>query len=142
MSHTDLILVISLITFSSTVGVFILIKKINQCTPTPENVLTRRGDIELPTISPPSPPTQPLEAYLRSVDSLDISNYNLVNNDLGLIQYREINSPQEFYRNYNELENSLINSCLEYTYFNSEIIIGIILFIIISLFLILLKNFY
>jgi hypothetical protein len=60
MTHTDLIFIITIITISSTVGVYMIIKKINQFTPTPENVLTRRGDIELNDYIEP---TQPLQTY-------------------------------------------------------------------------------
>jgi hypothetical protein len=61
MSHTDLILIITIIGFPSTVGgIYLIVKKINQYIPTPQNVLTRRGDIELNNFNEP---TQFADAY-------------------------------------------------------------------------------
>jgi hypothetical protein len=60
MSHTDIILVIIVITFSSTAGVYVAVRKINQYTSTPENLLSRRGDIELANFNEI---TEPLATY-------------------------------------------------------------------------------
>ena len=93
MSHTDLILIISIITFSSTVGVYVVIKKINQYTTPPQNVLTRRGDIELVDFNEP---TQPLQAYFQNfqnADSNTIISYPPSNINLdAIISYR--NGPE------------------------------------------------
>ena len=64
MSHTDLIIIISIIGLSSTVGVWVLVRKISQYTPTPHNVLMRSGgDIELTDYIEPA---QPLPIYYPS----------------------------------------------------------------------------
>lgn len=77
MTHTDLILIISIITISSTLGVYATIRKINQYTRTPENLLERRGDIELATYSEPTQPLQTYypESWLREVSSGPPSYY-------------------------------------------------------------------
>ena len=104
----------------------------------PQNVLTRRGDIELANFNEP---TQPLQAYFQDVDSNVISNSPLSSNDLGSFEYIHFghvnyNYPEVFFNNYTELERYLINSTFEneiifYKYF--------IIFLIIYLIFILLK---
>lgn len=58
MSHTDWIWIIVTISFSSTFGVFVAIKKIKQYTRPPVNTLVRSGDIELVDYIEPTHPPQ------------------------------------------------------------------------------------
>ena len=163
MSHTDIILIITIITFSSTAGIYVAVKKIKQYTRAPENVLTRRGDIELVDYNEP---TQPLQAYFQSgADSISttggdasivspiinesipyhhpivsVQNGSILSYqariDLPVIDSTQTGTTQTGTSlNYQPEINYWINSYLE----NENIldsIIGIILFLIISLFLI------
>lgn len=127
MDHTNLILTITLIACFSGVGIFVLIKKISQFTPTPQNVLTRRGDIELANYNEP---TQPLATYypnawLREVSSGPPS-YNGESINKNVIAFIPSHHPEFFY----------INSILENEY--SLIIFVFLVFILISLILIVL----
>ena len=74
MSHTDIILIIVILGLSSTAGVYVLVRKINQYTPIPQNALTRRGDIELNDFIEP---TQPLPVYYPRC-SLNSEPINLI----------------------------------------------------------------
>lgn len=126
MSHTDLILIISIFGISSTVGVYVIIRFVKQYTRTPENVLTRRGDIELANYNEP---TQPLatyypETWLREVSSGPPS-YNGESINENVIAFIPSHHPEFFY----------INSILENEY---SLIIFVFLFILISLILIVL----
>lgn len=71
MENTKLILIISLVFVSSSLGIYKIIKKIHQCVPDPTNVLTRRrGNIELIDFNEP---TQPLQAYVPNrINDLEI----------------------------------------------------------------------
>lgn len=166
MSHSDIILIITLITFfSTTAGIYVAVKKINQYSRAPENVLTRRGDIELVDYNEP---TQPLQAYFQSgADSISTtggdasidfpiiiesipSHHPIVSVQNGTIfSYQaEIDLPvidstqTGTSLNYQPEINYWINSCLENeNIFNSDSIIGIILIIFLFLFLInIIKN--
>lgn len=76
MSHTDLILIISIIGISSTVGVYVIIRFVKQYTRTPENLLQRRGDIELDNFIEP---TQPAQVYYPSgLESLQSQPNSLI----------------------------------------------------------------
>ena len=67
MSHTDLIWIISTITVSSIAGTYVAVKMINKYVRAPENLLIRRGDIELGELNEPA---QLVQAYFPSgVDS-------------------------------------------------------------------------
>lgn len=129
MDHTNLILIISIISVASTAGIYVVVRKIIQSTPTPQNILTRRGDIELGNLTEP---TQPLQTYypsewLREVSSCPPSyNMESVNENM-VIGYIPSHQAEIIY----------INCCLENE--NNFIIILIILIIIISLFIMLKK---
>jgi hypothetical protein len=87
MTNTDLIVLITILTFASTAGVYVLLRKINQYTPTPENLLSRRGDIELIDYIEP---TQPLPVYYPTGYSEPI---NLIqSNPLGQIESNGLDS--------------------------------------------------
>lgn len=55
MTNTDIILIAIFATCTLTAGGFIIIWKINQFTRTPENLLIRRGEIELGNLNEPTP---------------------------------------------------------------------------------------
>jgi hypothetical protein len=105
MSHTDIIWILVTITFSSTLGVYVAIKKINQYTRPPVNTLVRSGDIELG----------------------DIIESSTIYQDL-------LQPPQQIYYcervhsmppSYHTVERGYINSCLENS-INLEFILRII----------------
>ena len=56
MSHTDIIILVITFSISSTLGVYALIRCINQHTRPPVNTLVRSGDIELVDYIEPSQP--------------------------------------------------------------------------------------
>jgi hypothetical protein len=60
MSHSDIIIITGTLFFASTVGVYAAIRYINIHSRQVENVLTRRGDIELIEHIEPA---QPLQVY-------------------------------------------------------------------------------
>nr|YP_009504236.1 hypothetical protein [Lactifluus hygrophoroides]AWX52961.1 hypothetical protein [Lactifluus hygrophoroides] len=74
MSHQEIILIVATISFISTFGVWIALKRINHYTNPPVNVLTRRGDIELVDyIEPvrPDPAYNPWEIDLLSTQTYE-----------------------------------------------------------------------
>lgn len=68
MSNTDIILITIFATCMLSVSGFMIIKKINQFTQTPENLLTRRGEIELGNLNEPTPVYYPRgqESFLEN----------------------------------------------------------------------------
>lgn len=84
MTHTDLILIISLITVASTAGVYVIVRKIIQYTPTPQNVLTRSGgDIELADYIEPA---QPLPVYDPTVSPINLIQSNPFQDSITVIE--------------------------------------------------------
>ena len=72
MSHTEIIIVVGIITFISGVGVYGCIRSIPVSTPTPTNVLTRRNhDIELQNV------IEPIQSNfnIRDVDLSSLPQY-------------------------------------------------------------------
>jgi hypothetical protein len=101
MEHTNLILIISIITISSFLGLYVVVKKVNQYSSPPVNVLRRRGDIELDDYNEP---TLPLQAYFpqgseSNTDPIDFEPIVHIRNNFGNIPYsqpglRSLNSYQ------------------------------------------------
>jgi hypothetical protein len=58
MSHSDIIIIVATLAFSSTVGVYATIRYINLHTRPPVNTLVRSGDIELVDYIEPTHPQQ------------------------------------------------------------------------------------
>ena len=109
MSHTDIILIITILGLSSTAGVYVLVRKINQYTPTPQNALTRRGDIELNDFIEP---TQPLPVYYPRC-SLNSEPINLIqSNPVVRIESKPLDSIVE------SLDYDSLN--LEPIYYNND----------------------
>ena len=133
MSHSDLILIIIILTVSSTAGVYVLVTKINQCTRAPENHLIRRGDIELNNLNDFIEPTQPLQVYFpRQLDELSSypPSYNIesfTGNAVPVIGFVPSHRAELYYVNCCLENENIINSVF--------IIIVLILFIIIIYFL-------
>ena len=130
MTHTDLILIISIITLTTAAGGYVIFKIINQYTPTPQNLLTRRGDIELNDYL--VEPTRPLQSYyprewLQEVSSCPPS-YNVESvNGISFVPSQQA-------------EIHYVNCCLENEYNLFILLITVtILIIIISIFIII-KN--
>lgn len=103
MSHTDWIWILITISFSSTAGVYVAIRKIKQYTTTPVNILHRRGDIELQEV------IDPIQSnYIRDIDLSSLPQYPqaMVNNNHIWINWD--NPPR-----YSQITNHFINSPLE-----------------------------
>lgn len=118
MNHTDIWIIIGTATFVSTVGVFVVIRKIIQYTKPPVNVLHRNGDIELQEVIDPIQ-----HINVRDVDLYSLPQYPraMVNNHLPI---RWGNPPR-----YSQLSDNLINSSLENN-INLDFIVWVILFFI------------
>ena len=59
MTHQEIIIIVATLSFASTFGVFVAIRKIQQYTRSPMNVLSRENrDIELVDYIEPTPPQQ------------------------------------------------------------------------------------
>jgi len=106
MSHLDVILIIVTVSISSTLGVYLVWRCINQHTNPPINSLTRRsGDIELQYIEPSTNNTldllQPQRVYNSNINSCLEDSINLQRSQ----SYWSCNPPS-----YN---STTINSCLE-----------------------------
>jgi hypothetical protein len=70
MNKTDIIWIVATLTFSSTVGVWVLVRKIKQYTHTPTNVITRHNqDIELQNV------IDPIQSIARDVDLSSLPQY-------------------------------------------------------------------
>ena len=132
MTHTDLILIISIVTLTSTAGGYVIFKIINKYTPTPQNLLTRRGDIELNDYPVGIEPTQPLQSYyprewLREVSSCPPS-YNVESvNGISFVPSQQA-------------EIHYVNCCLENEYNLFILLITVTILIIIISILIIIKN--
>jgi hypothetical protein len=91
MTHTDIAIILVTMTITSTLGVYVVIKKISQYTTPPVNTLVRPGDIELGDYIIP---TRPSRAY----------------NNLDLLQQTyEGSIPPSYHTN----DGFYINCCLE-----------------------------
>lgn len=156
MTNTDIILIVIFITCVSGAGIYVANWKIKQYTSTPQNLLTRRGDIELADFSDP---TQPSQVYiprgLESVDSNNLIRYDpeLITvidgldsdpissipldsisiveriESIPLVERLQSDSLNFQPTNYYDFEDLYISSCLE-----NESSFDIILFILIFLF--------
>lgn len=106
MSHTDWIWIISTATFASTIGVYVLIRKIKQYTRPEENVLTGwNHDIELQYI-------EPIQSNARDIDISSIPQYPTSQAVINQLPIRWSNPPR-----YSEITNYYINSPLEFNIF-------------------------
>lgn len=125
MNETNIILIVSLVLFSSTIGVYGLVKIIKNNTSSPFNTLTRRGrgDIELVEYNEPTIPEQAhhpselLKHHINSVEiipSNDVPSFNLSNVPTSPIRWERYN----------------INCCLE-NEINIDFIWGLIFIIMI-----------
>lgn len=125
MSHSDIIIITGTLLFSSTVGVYAIIRYIKLHTIPPVNRLTRSGDIELQEIDPIQ------HINVRDIDLSSLPQYpqSMVNNHLPI---RWDNPPR-----YSQLSNNFINSPLEldsWDFISWLIFLGILIaFIIIIL---------
>jgi len=68
MSHSDIIIIVVTLTFSTTFGVYALIRVINQHTRPPVNTLVRSGDIELVDVNH-------IQSNLRDIDISSLPEY-------------------------------------------------------------------
>lgn len=135
LTHDAFWFVIGTATFCSVFGIYVVILKVQKYTTQTENVLIRRGDIEL------IEPIRPLRAYNpRNLDltTPEFPSYQRVSThapsyDTGpLPSYHSETLPT-----YQNIDIFYINSCLENeNIINPELILLIILFILIFLFLI------
>jgi hypothetical protein len=133
MSHTDILIITGTLFFCSTVGVYAAIRYIKIHTRPVENVLTRRGEIDLENYIQP---TQPPQTYTpRYLDLLNpeypryqrVSTLAPTYNSGPVPSYRSGTLPQ-----YESMDTININSCLE-NGINLDLILWLILFIVILL---------
>jgi hypothetical protein len=118
MSQTEIIWIVVTVAFSSTVGVYAVVRYINLHTRPPVNTLVRPGDIEMVDYIEP---TRPDYAYYQ----IDLSNPQYINYDR-VHSYYSGNPPS-----YHTNDRFFINSCLENeNIINSDFIIFIFNFTI------------
>jgi hypothetical protein len=127
MSHSDIIIIVVTLTISSTLGVYVAIRKINHYTRPPVNTLHRSGDIEIVDYIEPS---QPIHAYHPfEINNFQFPTYERIpmyppSYETGVIpSYRSGTLPT-----YQSMEGININCCLENN-INLEIILLVFIFI-------------
>jgi hypothetical protein len=154
MSHLDIIIITGTILISSTLGVYAVLRCINQHTNPPINTLSRRsGDIELQYIEPSIDNNldllQPQQVYISNINSCLEDSINLQStqsgnppsyNTLDLLQPQQVYTseriPSYLSANPSSYQNTNINSCLE----DSINLNYIVYFILFMLVLIIIKN--
>jgi hypothetical protein len=122
MSHTDWIIIITTLTISSTLGVYVVIRKIKQYSSPPVNVLQRRGDIELVDYIEPSFPQQ-IYQYPDLLEPIPFP-WDIYGK---APSYRTGTPPL-----YQSMERININSCLENA-INLDYILWLLLFFMLTL---------